>query len=276
MEMASTYKLSFTTNAPTDAETALEAFGASVWATQETDSGTLFEVYLEADPLMAALSLPPDCAPRVEQLPATDWVSASQEGLAPIIMPPFHVHGRHDAPRAGGWLNVEMQAATAFGSGHHGTTQGCLALFRDYMKRHRPRHIADIGCGSGILSIAAAKAGCRHIIASDIDAVAVKVTRRNARLNGVAPHIKAFPAQGMAHRLYHKRRFDLILANILAIPLYELAADFERHLAPSGRLIIAGLLNEQARRVIARYRAFNLIVEQKITIGAWTSLCFKR
>lgn len=276
MEMAATYKLSFTTNAPSEAEAALEAFGASVWATQETDSGTFFEVYLEADPRAEALSLPPDCAPLVEQLPTKDWVSASQEGLPPIIMPPFFVHGRHDAPRACGWLNVEMQAATAFGSGHHGTTQGCLALLQDYMKRHRPRHIADIGCGSGILSIAAAKAGCRHIIASDIDAEAVNVTAHNARLNGVAPHIRAFPAQGMAHRLYHKRRFDLILANILAIPLYQLAADFERHLAPSGRLMIAGLLNEQARRVIARYRAFNLIVEQKIIIGAWTSLCFKR
>ena len=277
-----TYKLSFTTARPDAAETALEDFGAHVWATEEADhNDTRFEVYFDTHPNirapdMRALNLPPDAIPLLEKLPNKDWVAESQEGLPPVIVPPFYVHGRHDAPPGGGWRNIEIQAATAFGSGHHGTTQGCLVLLSDYLKRHKPRHIADIGCGTGVLAIAAAKTGCRQIMASDIDPEAIRVARHNMRLNKVAPYITCFPSVGMAHRHYQARRFDLIVANILAGPLRQLARDFNRHLSHGGRVIIAGILNEQARQVIARYRAEDLIVERKIIIGAWTSLCFRQ
>ena len=274
--MPATWKLSF---APVDkaaAEEALEAFGATIWATDVDNQATRFEVYFETEPNFAGLVLPADAKLEVIALPDKDWVSESQKGLPPVIVPPFYLHGSHDAPRGGGWLNIEMQAGNAFGSGHHGTTQGCLALLAAHMKTHRPHHIADIGCGSGVLAIAAAKAGCRDILASDNDRIAVAMSTANMRLNGVTPRMTCFTAEGMAHRAYQAKRFDLILANILAAPLRDLAADFKCHLRQDGRIIVSGILNEQARRVMARYRAHDLTVERKIVIGAWTSLCFKR
>ena len=274
--MPSAWKLTFTTIDKEAAETALENFGATIWATDVDNEATRFEVYFETEPNVGALALPTDAIADLAPLPDKDWVSESQKGLPPVIVPPFYLHGSHDAPRAGAWRNIEMQAGNAFGSGHHGTTQGCLALMAVHMKAHAPHHIADIGCGSGVLAIAAAKTGACHILASDNDPTAVAVTRTNARLNGVAPRIHCFTAEGMAHRAYQAKRFDLILANILAAPLRDLAADFKRHLTPHGRVIVSGILNEQARRVIARYRSHDLVVERKIVIEAWTSLCFKR
>lgn len=270
------WKLTFTTVDSEAAETALEAFGATIWASDVYKAATRFEVYFETEPNVAALGLPADAIAKLAPLPDMDWVSESQKGLPPVIVPPFYLHGSHDAPRGGGWLNIEMQAGNAFGSGHHGTTQGCLALLAAHMKAHRPRHIADIGCGSGILAIAAAKAGMRHILASDNDPIAVAISKVNLRLNAVAPRIHCFTAEGLAHRAYQAKRFDLILANIMAAPLRHLARDFKSHLTQDGRIIVSGILNEQARRVIARYRAADLIVERKIIIGAWTSLCFRR
>ena len=274
--MPATWKLSFATVDKAAAEEALEAFGATIWATDVDNQATRFEVYFETEPNFAGLVLPADAKLEVIALPDKDWVSESQKGLPPVIVPPFYLHGSHDAPRGGGWLNIEMQAGNAFGSGHHGTTQGCLALLAAHMKAHQPRHIADIGCGSGVLTIAAAKAGCRDILASDNDPIAVAISTANIRLNGVTPRVTCFTAEGMAHRAYQAKRFDLILANIMATPLRHLARDFKSHLTQNGRIIVSGILNEQARSVMARYRAHDLTVERKIVIGAWTSLCFKR
>lgn len=274
--MPATWKLSFATVDKAAAEEALEAFGATIWATDVDNQATRFEVYFETEPNFAGLVLPADAKLEVIALPDKDWVSESQKGLPPVIVPPFYLHGSHDAPRGGGWLNIEMQAGNAFGSGHHGTTQGCLALLAAHMKAHQPRHIADIGCGSGVLTIAAAKAGCRDILASDNDPIAVAISTANMRLNGVTPRVTCFTAEGMAHRAYQAKRFDLILANIMATPLRHLARDFKSHLTQDGRIIVSGILNEQARSVMARYRAHDLTVERKIVIGAWTSLCFKR
>ena len=154
---------------------------------------TRFEVYFETEPNWR-LALPADAIADLAPLPDMDWVSESQKGLPPVIVPPFHLHGSHDAPRLGAWRNIEMQAGNAFGSGHHGTTQGCLALLAAHIKAHRPRDIADIGCGSGILAIAAAKAGMRHILASDNDPIAVAVSKVNLRINGACIH--CFTAEG--------------------------------------------------------------------------------
>ena len=274
--MTATWKLNFATVDKAAAEEALEAFGATIWATDIDNKATRFEVYFETKPDLTGLVLPADAKVEIIALPDKDWVSESQKGLPPVMVPPFNLHGSHDAPRGGGWLDIEMQAGNAFGSGHHGTTQGCLALLAAHMKAHRPRHIADIGCGSGVLAIAAAKAGCRDIFASDHDPIAVAISTGNMRLNGVNPRMTCFIAEGMAHRAYHARRFDLILANIMAMPLCHLARDFKTHMAPQGRVIVSGILNEQARRVMARYRAHDFTVQRKIVIGAWTSLCFKR
>ena len=274
------WKLVFTTHNLPAAEAALEAYGATTWSTERpedlTDQPWLFSIYFEGKPELAGLSLPSDAEPELALLPNKDWVSESQENLPPVAIAPFYLHGSHDAPRAGSWRNIEMQAGLAFGSGHHGSTQGCLVLFAQMLKHKRPFSVADIGCGSGTLAIAAARAGIDDILASDNDPVAVEVTRANMRLNGVSSAIRTFVASGTDHRQYHGRRFDVLFANIMAKPLIRLARDFERHLAEDGRLILAGLMNEQARKVMARFRACGFKVEQKTIIGQWTSLCLKR
>ena len=274
--MSACWKISFTTQNPDAAEAALETFGATIWATHKARDGTLFEIYMEHEPDVSALALPADATPEAVYMPPHDWVSESQQNLPPVRVPPYYLHGSHDAPKRGGWHNIEMQAGLAFGSGHHGTTQGCLSLYAELIKHMRPLRVADIGCGSGTLAIAAAKSGTPHIFASDNDPIAVQVTRTNARLNGVAPRIASFVAGGMQHRYYQSRKFDVIFANILARPLIALAADFEAHLAEGGRLILSGLMNEQARTIMARYRSVGLLVERKKIIGPWTSLCLKR
>lgn len=285
MSAASTvWKLEFVTADLAAAEFALEEFGATTWSNEQThdspDAPWRFGIYFEGEPDISALMLPQDAVPQLAPLPNRDWVSESQENLPPVRIPPFYLHGSHDAPHGGGWLNIEMQAGLAFGSGHHGTTQGCVYLLAELLKHKRPQSVADIGCGSGTLAIAAARAGLAnsegHILASDNDPIAVRVTRENMKLNGVAPRISAFSATGMAHPAYHGRRFDLIFANIMALPLIKLAADFDAHLAYDGRLILSGLMNEQARKVLARYRACGFKVERKKVIGQWTSLCLKR
>lgn len=274
------WKLEFVTADLAAADAALEAFGATIWSSEKTydgpDAPWRLGIYFEGEPDIGGLQLPADAEPQLAPLPDKDWVSESQENLPPVRIRPFFLHGSHDAPMRGGWRNIEMQAGMAFGSGHHGTTQGCLSLFAELVKHKRPQAIADIGCGSGTLAIAAARAGFDDILASDNDPIAVDVTRANMRLNGVAPRITAFTATGMAHAHYHGHGFDLIFANIMARPLIKLAADFDRHLVSDGRLILSGLMNEQARKVLARYRALGFKIERKKIIGQWTSLCLKR
>lgn len=277
---AKVWKLQFVTADLAAAETALEKFGATTWSNQRTydspDAPWRLEIYFEGEPDLSPLTLPADAVSELAPLPDTDWVTQSQEGLPPVRIAPFYLHGSHDAPLAGGWRNIEMQAGLAFGSGHHGTTQGCIHLLARLLKHKRPRSVADIGCGSGTLAIAAARAGISDILASDNDPIAVAVTHENAKLNSVTPRIRAFTAGGTDHAAYHGRRFDLIFANIMAQPLIALAPDFDTHLAAEGRLILSGLMTPQARKVLARYRACDFKIEDKINIGQWTSLCLKR
>lgn len=274
------WKLEFVTADDKAAELALEAFGATTYSTERTedrpDAPWRFGIYFEGEPDISTLVLPPDADIELAPLPPRDWVSESQANLPPVSVPPFYLHGSHDKPMAGNRLNIEMQAGLAFGSGHHGTTQGCLHLFGNIVKRRSPQRVADIGCGSGTLAIAAAKTGCRAVYASDNDPVAIDVTRANMKTNHMAPRITAFVAAGTDHAHYQQNKFDLIFANIMAGPLINLAADFDRLLSTRGQLILSGMMNEQARKVIARYRSCNLIVEQKIIIGPWTSLCLRR
>jgi ribosomal protein L11 methyltransferase len=212
-----------------------------------------------------------------DTLEAKDWVKASLADLIPVPAGRFVVHGQHDRARiAPNKLGIEIEAALAFGTGHHGTTRGCLTLLDHVLKAHRPRRLLDLGTGTGVLAIAAAKALHTAVLASDIDPPSVAVARDNARLNGVGNLVHTVRATGFAASDFASRGpFDLVLANILANPLRQLASPMVRHLAPSARVILSGLLNHQAGAVIAAYRARGLVPVRDLKIEGWSSLLLR-
>ena len=209
---------------------------------------------------------------------AKDWVKATLADLVPVRAGRFIVHGRHDRARVPpNKLGIEIEAALAFGTGHHGTTRGCLLLLGGVLRAHYPRRVLDLGTGTGVLAIAAAKALHRRVLASDIDPVSVRVARENARLNGVGNLVEAVCATGFSAPQFAIRGpFDLVLANILANPLRQMAMPMARHLAASALVILSGLLPHQARGVIAAYRARGLVLERHIEIEGWSSLLMRK
>jgi len=208
---------------------------------------------------------------------ARDWVKASLEDLVPVPAGRFVVHGQHDRARvAPNKLGIEIEAALAFGTGHHGTTRGCLLLLDHVLKAWRPRRVLDLGTGTGVLAIAAAKALHEKILASDIDPISVGVAQENARLNMSGHLVQAIPATGFAAPQFAQSGpFDLVLANILANPLRQLATPMSRHLAPSALVILSGLLTHQAASVIAAYRARGLVPLRHLRIEGWSSLLLR-
>jgi ribosomal protein L11 methyltransferase len=208
---------------------------------------------------------------------AKDWVKASLEDLAPVPAGRFVVHGRHDRARVpANKLAIEIEAALAFGTGHHGTTRGCLLLLDHVLKAHQPRRVLDLGTGTGVLAIAAAKALHIGVLASDIDPLSVRVARENARLNQTGHLVQAIVATGFSAPQFSKARpFDLVLANILANPLRQLATPMARHLAPSALVILSGLLTPQVAGVIAAYRARGLVPLWHLRIEGWSSLLLR-
>jgi ribosomal protein L11 methyltransferase len=209
-----------------------------------------------------------------DRVEAKDWVRESLEGLVPVPAGRFVVHGRHDrAEVPANKLGIEIEAALAFGTGHHGTTRGCLLLLDLVLRSHMPRRVLDLGSGTGVLAIAAAKALHRRVLASDIDPLAAAVARDNARLNGVGNLVQSICAIGFSAPQFKARApFDLVLANILANPLRHLATPLAAHLAPSAMVILSGLLPHQAGGVIAAYRARGLVLLRQIRIEGWSSL----
>ncbi|MGY3533745.1 MULTISPECIES: 50S ribosomal protein L11 methyltransferase [Bradyrhizobium] len=205
---------------------------------------------------------------------AKDWVKASLEDLVPVAAGRFIVHGQHDRYRIPpNKLGIEIEAALAFGTGHHGTTRGCLLLLDHVLKAYQPRRVLDLGTGTGVLGIAAAKAQHRKVLASDIDPPSVKVAEENARLNGAGHLVDVIRATGFASpRFAEDGPFDLVLANILANPLRQLAGPMALHLAPSAQVILSGLLTHQAPAVIAAYRARGLVPLRHLKIEGWSSL----
>jgi ribosomal protein L11 methyltransferase len=205
---------------------------------------------------------------------AKDWVKASLEDLVPVPAGRFIVHGQHDRARIPpNKLGIEIEAALAFGTGHHGTTRGCLLLLDHVLKARAVTRVLDLGTGTGVLAIAAAKARRQRVLASDIDAPSVKVARENARLNGTGPLVQVIRATGFAAPDFAKEApFDLVLANILANPLKQLAGPMTRHLAPGALVILSGLLTPQAAGVIAAYRARGLVPLRHMRIEGWSSL----
>jgi ribosomal protein L11 methyltransferase len=208
---------------------------------------------------------------------AKDWVKASLEDLVPVPAGRFVVHGGHDRSRVPpNKLGIEIEAALAFGTGHHGTTRGCLLLLDEVLKAYYPRRVLDLGTGTGVLAIAAAKALHGAVLASDIDPASVRVARDNARLNETGHLVQTICATGFSAPQFAQRRpFDLVLANILANPLRQMATSMARHLAPSALVILSGLLPHQAQGVVAAYRARGLVLERHLQIEGWSSLLLK-
>ena len=210
----------------------------------------------------------------IAAVPDLDWVKRSLEGLAPVVAGRFFLHGSHDrhVRRAGG-ISLEIDAGTAFGTGHHGTTSGCLEALDDILKRHRPRQILDLGCGTGVLAIAASQALKTKSLATDIDAEAVRVTMNNAALNGVKPLLHGQTAAGLHHSSIRKSApYDLIFANILARPLATLAPGLCTILAPGGHLILSGLTFDQKRWIVACYQNRGLTIAKTILKENWLAI----
>jgi len=210
--------------------------------------------------------------------PERDWVANALAGLAPVRAGRFLVHGAHDRARVRpNDIAIEIEAALAFGTGHHGTTRGCLLLLDEVLRRSRPKTILDLGTGTGVLAIAAARALRTKLLASDIDRRSVEVARDNAQLNRAGPWVEVIFGKGFAAPAFNaQRKFDLVLANILANPLKALALPMRRHLAPGETVILSGLLPSQANAVIAAYRTVGLVLQKKIEQDGWTSLLLRR
>lgn len=213
-----------------------------------------------------------------DALAGTDWVKASLEGLGPVRVGRFLVHGAHHrAAVRPNDLAVEIEAALAFGTGHHGTTSGCLAALAAELKRRRPSRVLDVGTGTGILAFAAARALRSRVVAGDIDPVAIAVATANARLNGIRPHLAFYVAPGIRHPLANRPgRFDLVMANILARPLTRLAPSLARVLARAGTLVLSGLLDRDVPGIVGAYRSQGLALRSRSSREGWATLVLAR
>jgi ribosomal protein L11 methyltransferase len=214
---------------------------------------------------------------RIEALAAKNWVAEAEGLRGPVRAGRFLVHGRHDRGKVPpGRFTLEIDAGLAFGTAHHATTRGCLIALDRLLKRGRPAQVLDIGTGTGILAIAAAKALDGPVIASDKDPVAVAVAAENASRNGVRSRILVVKAEGLAHPALCRAKVDLLFANILLRPLIQLAPTFGRAIRPGGVCVLSGILQPQARQVEARFRALGFRLDSRILIGGWTTLLLRR
>lgn len=213
----------------------------------------------------------------IEPLPERDWLALNRERFAPFRIGRFYIRGDEaDAPAPAGAVDLLIEAATAFGSGRHASTAGCLRALES-LRRHRVLRPADIGCGSAILAIASAKRWRVPALASDIDPRSVRTARLNARLNGVGHLVRCVAADGWrSPEITRRAPFDLVLCNILARPLKRMAGDLARHLAPGGIAILSGLLVRDAADVLAAHRAFELRQLRRVEVDGWATLVLRR
>jgi ribosomal protein L11 methyltransferase len=212
-----------------------------------------------------------------EQVPDIDWVAHSLEGLKPVRAGRFFVHGSHDRDkRRINDLGIEIDAGQAFGTGHHGTTSGCLDMISEVIRREHPGNALDLGTGSAVLAIGIAKLAPIRILATDIDPVAVAVAQENVVKNGVAARVQTETATGFHHPAMRAAApFDLIVANILARPLMQLAPEMRKHLAWGGSLILSGILETQREKVLAAYRVQGLFHMKTLRREGWVTLHLK-
>lgn len=213
---------------------------------------------------------------KVEKLADADWLAMSLSGLPPVRAGRFFVYGAHDegvVPR--NTINLKIDAGAAFGTGHHGTTVGCLVAFDELLKRERFERVLDVGCGTGVLAIAAAKTGSRVAVGTDIDQPSVRIANENAKLNMAdARFVHAFGLNDRKVRQHGP--YDLVFANILAPPLVSLSQDIKEALVLGGVAILSGLLRTQERRVSAAYLSRGFILERRIHRDAWSALVLRR
>lgn len=212
-----------------------------------------------------------------EELEDHGWIEKTLSDLTPVRAGRFLVHGSHDKDSVKpNDIGILVDAGLAFGTGHHGTTAGCLEMIGIELKSRHFRNALDLGAGTGVLGIAVAKANRIPVLASDIDPVAMEVCNRNARINGVAKFVKSITAVGFNHTEFSRYvPFDLVIANILAGPLQKLAFDMSRHLSDDAIVILSGLLPNQKARIIASYRAQGLALKKAYIRDSWLTLVLK-
>jgi ribosomal protein L11 methyltransferase len=212
----------------------------------------------------------------VEKLADADWLAMSLSGLPPVEAGRFFVYGAHDQGRVPpNRINLKIDAGAAFGTGHHGTTVGCLEAFDDLLKREKFERVLDVGCGTGVLAIAAARTGSRIAVGTDIDGPSVRIANENAELNGA--DARFVHASGLNDRRVREHGpYDLVFANILAPPLVALSQDIKEALKLGGVAILSGLLRTQERRVSAAYLSRGFILERRIHHDAWSALVLRR
>lgn len=251
------------------------------------DGSGLYEVaaHFEEEPdgiALALLAAAHGARPfAVSEVPDVDWVAKVRRELAPVEAGRFFVYGSHDADKVPeGRIALLIEAAMAFGTGHHGTTLGCLrAVDRLAVEGFAPARVVDVGCGTAVLAMAAARLwpAARPVIASDIDPVAVEVAEANVAANGLAGAVECLVAAGFdADALVAAGPYDLVFANILKGPLIMLAPDMGRQVAKGGFAILSGILNEQADEVAGVYSRSGFNPYHRDEIGDWTTLTLRR
>ena len=261
-----------------------EAAAVSLTETDEVAGLWRVDAYYDGAVDMAALGVALEGAGlergalKIEPLPETDWVAESLKGLSPVRAGRFFLHGSHDRDiRPATGVCIEIDAGAAFGTGHHGTTRGCLLALERLARKGRPHSVLDVGAGTGVLSIAAARLWRVPVLASDIDPAATAVGGANARANGTGPFVRFVTAPGARHGAIRAGApYDLVLANILAGPLKRMAGELAPLVARGGRLVLSGLLRSQEAMLLAAYGARGLVLEKRIREEEWSTLILRR
>lgn len=228
--------------------------------------------------LVAASKGIPEPRLEITPVPPTDWLAETRQAFPPLIICRFFVHGEHveTAARPPATVPLLVDAATAFGTGEHPSTEGCLRALERLARAMRPARVLDMGCGTGILAIAMAKLWRCPVIAADIETESVRVARFNAKRNGVAGLVRVVPSNGYGNAaIAANGPFDLIVANILARPLAAMAPELARHLAPHGRAVLAGLLASQEPLVLAAHRQAGLALAGRLAVKGWSTLVLR-
>ncbi|WP_336276541.1 50S ribosomal protein L11 methyltransferase [Bartonella sp. CB178] len=263
-------------------ETAFDEKGYPLGLTEIDEKNSIYELSLYVDKehhvnvlnqFASILSVDPSKI-SIEVVPDIDWVQRSLEGLTPVRSGPFFLHGSHNRDQIPpGVFPIEIEANQAFGTGHHGTTAGCLEMIAKVMNNENPQNALDLGTGSGVLAIGIAMLKPIKVLASDIDPVAIQVAQHNIELNGVKKYITAVTAVGFNHNdIASRAPFDLIVANILARPLIGLAQEMVQALKKSGSIILSGVLEEQHSHVLEAYEKQGLEHVETYCRQGWVTI----